>query len=300
MRRSHGARVTLELDGAEARNGVALASLEAFIDQFRRALVDFDRSRRAERTRRGGHPSSREQWVTAFRIVSLRRGSAIIELEPIEPATAEQEQIEAEMLAVANLGSFIDVIDSAEPLEPDVTESIAAARRALGDGGRIGVVLARGRKRRRVVIDEARIEDLRERKPRHPKVVTQVAGRLHMIDVDPLRVGIRAADGVEWTCRYAPELEPRVRELLKLSVIAAGEGVVTSAGRGEFEIRSVEAVGDYGQTQLFAFDRRPLEDLLASQGVRPQGWDFFADPEWQDDESSKRFLDALLDEEPQF
>lgn len=296
-------RIFLELEGSEAAHGISLLSLESFMKNFRRALVDFDRSQSGERTRREGRRRLREEWVTAFRVIGLQPGSTRLELEPIAPRQqdrfdGDQERIDAEFLAAQNLRALIDAIASVEPLEPDVTEAVAAARRTLGVDGQIGVVFAGGpQKERRVVIDGQRIEELRTRRQRAIQTVTRVSGRLHMVDVDPFRVGIRTSSGVEWICEYTSELEGQIIELLKLNVAAHGHGVLTSQGRGHFQIETIEPIGEYEQTELFSVERRPLAELLARHGLEPQGWDVFADPDWQDDEDSKRFLEALLDGE---
>src|SRR5207244_1481407 len=108
---------------------------------------------------------------------------------------AQEHFANTETLAVQNLRSLLDAIEGAEPIEPDVTEALAAARRALGPGGRIGVVLRGRAPKRRVEIDAARITELAARKSRAVQAATHITGRLHMVDVDPLRVGIRSPSG---------------------------------------------------------------------------------------------------------
>ncbi len=47
------------------------------------------------------------------------------------------------------------------------------------------------------------------------------------------------------------------------------------------------------------FTRRPvpLEQLMESQGIHgPQGLSTFADPEWESDDQSRRFLEAIFAE----
>ena len=44
----------------------------------------------------------------------------------------------------------------------------------------------------------------------------------------------------------------------------------------------------------FTTEPRPLTELLAEQGIdAPQGWDFYADPDWLDDEAAARYLEAV-------
>jgi hypothetical protein len=294
-------RVVLTLEGADAQRGLPLTALENFVDRFSRALVDFDRSRTGHPTRRTGRRTAREELLLAFRVIGLNPGSAIIELEPVTAPQETPQLAEAEMIAVENLRSFLDAVRSVEtPIDPDVTQSIEAARRALGQGGRIGVALAGDpRERRRVTIDQKRVEELASRRPKQQEIVAQVTGQLTMVDIEPpFRVAIRATNGVKWNCRYPQDLEERITSLLKKHVIAHGTGVRVNAKRGYFEIAALEEIRDFEQTELFTTKPRPLDALLREQNVlRPQGWAVFADPEWQDDPASAEYLDALLPEE---
>jgi hypothetical protein len=306
VRESHDDRIILELTGSAAQHGIALTSFESFVEHFRRALIDFDRAGRAERTKRGGHLTTREEQLVAFRLVGLRPGSAIVEMEPIAPEDeAEQQALPSELLALANLRGLVEAVESASAeVEPDVTESLGAARRALGTDGAIAVVFGssnRKRQPKRVVIDERRVEDLAARRPRRRRTANRITGWLHMVDFeDPPKVGVRTSAGVEWICRYDDELEPVVLGLLKRNVWAKGHGVLTSSRRGEFTIEEIDAVDEYVQSELFEQERRPLEELRAEQDVgTPQGWNVFADPEWDDeDEASARFLETVLGPEP--
>lgn len=301
-----GERIVLELTGAAAQRGIALPNFESFLEHFRRALVDFDRAGRAERTKRGGRPTTREEQIAAFRLVGLRPGSAIVEMEPIAPEDAgEQQALPSELLALANLRALLAAVQDPEAaVEPDVTESLSAARRALGHDGRIAVVVESpgGREPpQRVVIDARLVDDLDARRPRRRRTADRITGWLHMVDVEePPKVGIRTSAGLEWVCRYDDDLEPLVLGLLKRNVWARGHGVLTSPRRGEFKIEEIEAIDEYLQTELFEYERRPLGELRAEQDVdAPQGWNVFADPEWDDDdEASARFLETVLGPEP--
>jgi hypothetical protein len=294
-------KILLTLRGSEAQRGLPLSALESFLERFSRALVDFDRSRRGQATRKSGRRTAREEHVVGFRVVELRPGSAIMELEPLTDATADEESptLEVEMLAVENLRSLMSALDDEQQaLDPDVTQSIEAARRALGRDGTISLEMSRGQTSlSRVLIDELRVEQLAARKPRREEIVSHVAGLLTMVDIEPpFRVAIRASNNVKWNCRYNPELEKRVTALLKHHVSARGSGVRVNARRGYFEIENLEEVKEFEQTPLFSVERRPLDALLREQEItRPQGWRAFADPEWnEDDEGSAVYLRSLL------
>jgi hypothetical protein len=293
-------RIVLELTGSEAVHGLALSNFAAFIDDFRRALRDFDRQRRAEPTGRGGHPTTREDLVTAFRLVSFKAGSAIVELEPIAPPVedADQAAIEgAELLPLETLRAFMETIEREEPLDPAVTQSVAGARRALGPDGKIGIAVGnRTGPKRRIVIDEERVELLERRARRFAPRRMRISGRLHMIDVEPDRVAIRAADGIDWVCRYPEAMEMKVKALVDANVWAQGFGQLASASRGNLTLDRLEPAAEFEQTPLFTFERIPLEDLLEEQGIRsPQGALSIVPPDVSDEELDA-FLDAVLDD----
>lgn len=290
-------RVVLKLTGTEATHGLPLANFSAFVENFRNALRDFDRQRTGTRTRRSGHPTTREDLVTAFRLVSFKPGSAICELEPIAPADDDtQERIEgAELLPLETLRAFVDSLDQDEPVDDAVTQSIAKARRSLGDDGRIDITIGRGRRRRRAVIDARRVDAL-ERRARHfPARFTRITGHLHMIDLEPDRVGIRAADGVEWSCSYPPEFEKVVKELVGETVAVTGLGQRLTSNRGTLVLETIEQAGGFEQTDLFTLERVPLYSLVERQtSVRPGLVSVLPD-DLTDDEADD-FLAALLDD----
>jgi hypothetical protein len=174
-------RIVLKLEGAEAQRGIPLTALENFVERFSRALVDFDRTRRGQQTRKSGRRTAREELVVGFRVVELRPGSAIMELEPLtieEAGQADEPILHVEMLAVENLRALLDAVENSDtPLDPDVTQSLEAARRSLGAEGRIGVSLEAESGDRRVLIDEVRVEELAGRKPRAQEIVSAGPGR---------------------------------------------------------------------------------------------------------------------------
>lgn len=289
----------LKLEGADADRGLPLSALENFVERLSRALVDFDRSSRGQQTRKSGRRTAREEHVVGFRVLEMRPGSAVMELEPLASNAEEGVPIDAETLAVANLRALLDAVESPEtPLDPDVTQSIEAARRALGAGGRIEVSLPADHARRSVLIDEARVDELAGRKPRRQELVSQVSGKLTMVDIEPpFRVAIRSPSGARWNCRYPQELEERVLSMLKHQVLAAGSGVLVNARRGYFEIAVLEELKEFEQTSLFSIQRRPLDALLQEQAVtRPQGWDAFADPDWRDTPDDDFYVQTLMRE----
>jgi hypothetical protein len=291
-------RVVLKLTGTEATHGLPLANFSAFVESFRNALRDFDRQRTGSRTRRSGHPTTREDLVTAFRLVSFKPGSAICELEAIAPPADDdaQEHIEgAELLPLETLRAFVDSIEQEEPVDDAVTTALGKARRSLGDDGRIDITIGRGRRRRRAVIDARRVDALEKRAKHFPASYTRITGHLHMIDLEPDRVGIRAADGVEWSCSYPPELEKTVKGLVGDTVAVAGFGQKVTSNRGTLTLETIDMAGGYEQTDLFTLERIPLYSLVERQAsVRPGLVSVLPDDLTEDEADD--FLAALLDD----
>ena len=263
-------RITLRLTGSEAQHGLPLSNLEAFVGEVRRALRDFDRQRQGARTARGGHPTVREELVTGLRLVEFKPGSAIMELEPIVPIELDESQLsmaEAEQLAVENLRAFIDSIQGDGVLDPAVTDAVESARKALGPDGRIEITVgAPKRPRKHAVIDSDVVAALQQRSRRAATRRMQISGRLHMLDDEPRKVGIRAADGVDWICSYEPELEERVASLMRTRVIARGMGSQQSSSRGRLEISEIDPVESYEATPLFTFERGRSRSSSSAKG----------------------------------
>lgn len=265
-------RIEFRLTGEEAQRGLPVANVATFLESVRRALRDFDRSRQGQKTQRGGHPTSREELVTALRLVEFHPGSAIMELEAI-PVEQDETELAPDMepLPVENLLALIAAVQSGdEILASAVTESIETARRTLGPSGAIEIkVNPRGRARRkaRVVINARTVETLELRAEQHSRAPIRIIGRLHMLDDEPRKVGIRAGDGTDWICAYPHELEELVLGLMRTRVVARGLGVKTTSNRGRLDIESVESVETYEQSELFTLERVPIDELIEQQGI---------------------------------
>jgi hypothetical protein len=298
-RKASSQQVVVELHGSRARAGVELDALENFIEYFRRALRDFDRQRRGEMVGRGGHPDVRDAAATAFRVVKFRTGSGILTLEPATPPTDLDEHgllDDVEHRATATLRELLDAVSTGDLLSPQVLEALANATRSMGDDGKFAVKPP-GR-RRPVVIDESRLERLRA--PSSTESTTlSVTGRLHLIEVDePMRrVAVKAPDGVDWSCLYPLELKPVVMGAVEKIVRVGGRGRKITPLSGRMEVERIEVVPEYPQDELFTTVAVPAAELEHRQGISaPQGLAALSDPDWEDDEAAKRFLEATLGE----
>jgi hypothetical protein len=286
-------QITLTIKGARAQRGVSLSDFESFIDGFLAALSDYDRAGRGEATRKSGHPDRRAEAVTAFRLIGFQTGSGIATIEP-ELVAADDDQLP---LADVPL-SFLTLTALAEDLHarrnvPDpVRESLGKACRAAGPDGSFAIEGAGIRDP--LVIDRSLLDRLAQTaSANEPEAIASVAGRLHLVDLEPDRVGIRTAGGVEWACRYPEELEERIKGLIGRIVWVEGHATMTSPLRGTMTIDRIEAV-ESEQSALFTVIPVDEDVLLARQGiVGPQGLETLSDPGWEDG-TDDAYLAALL------
>jgi hypothetical protein len=292
-------RVVLDLHGARAQQGVEIDAFETFFVHFRSALREFFRAGRGAIPRSGGRPAARDAAAAAFRLVEFRTGSAIATLEPALPGdlTAADSTLDrGEALSITTLQSLLIAIHADERLPAPVVEALGSARRAIGDDGCFGVEISGSRQAPRVVIDQERMKRLQPGS-RSEDIPTSVTGRLHMIEVDQpgRRVGIRAQDGVDWTCSYPDEMHLIITTLIERLVRVEGVGRRVTAATGRLAITRLEPIPEHTQDVLFTVATVPLEQLLTEQQIdRPQGLDALVDEHWEDDEESRLFLEATL------
>ena len=296
-------RVVLDLHGPRAQRGIDLDALESFIEHFRRALRDFDLESRREMVGRGGHPGSRSAAAAGFRLVAFEVGSAVVTLEPSStPTGADQEELplsEEQHLASQVLERLLDAVEESR-VTTAVGESLSNACRAIGKGASFGVRMG-GRPNRRVVVSEQGVSQPREAEldGTEPHWLT-VRGRLHFIETEATgrRVGVRAQDGVDWSCTYEDVLEPKVKTLIDSLVQISGEGRRITPGTGRLIAATIEPLAAHEQSELFTSEPVSLEDLQAAQGVKtPQGLAALTGPEWVDDDAARRFLAATLSDD---
>jgi hypothetical protein len=292
--------VTLKLEGSKATRGVPLATFETFIDQFLTALRYHYRATGAEPAKKTGRPYAKEELVTSFRLVGFRIGSGIAVLEPA--AVDEEDNILGDVptLALDNLTSLLDAVEARSELDTAVVRALDGARRALGDEGRFSVTVrdrAAPETTKQVFLDEALLEQLRPTDAGPEVRIQTISGNLHAIDLEPDKVGIRTPSGVDWSCKYSPELEPVVKSLIGSRVWVRGAGALTSARSGALTIDELHAIPEHEQTSLFTLETVSIQELLTRQAVAaaPQGLHALSDPEWEDGEESDRFLEAIFD-----
>ncbi len=287
-------QIKLTIKGARAERGVSLSDFESFIDNFLAALRDYDRARRGEPPRKSGHPDRRSEAVTAFRLVGFQTGSGVAIIEP-EAVSIEDEQlaIDAEPLSLTNLRALADDLAAQRSIPDAVLDALGKARRAVGTDGSVtidGAAVVGSP----VVVDSTLL-DRAVVKSAAPDTaeVRSASGWLHLLDLEPDRLGIRTTSGVEWSCRYPEELEERVKGLLDRIVWVEGNGRLTSPLRGSMLIEQIESV-DIDQSALFTSTAVDEDELLARQGIAaPQGLDALVDTQW-DDAIDDAYLAALL------
>lgn len=289
-------RIKLELTGSRAAQGIGLTDLESFIESFLRALRDYERSRRSAPTRKSGHPERRAAAATAFRLTRLEPGSTIATLEPDLPeASGDELPLDSLPYPVENLLSLVEKLES-DGLPADVGASLEDARRTLGGDGAISVAFPPRIRRRHVTIDADALmrgkidEDVEE------ALVTSISGRLHRLELEPEKIGVRTASGVDWHCSYPEDLQQRVMGLVGQIVTVRGEGRRTSPLRGSMTLQWIDPVEQGVQSTLFTPEQIDDTELLAEQGIlRPQGLAALEpDEEW--DELDDAYVAALLDQ----
>jgi len=288
-------QITLTIQGGRAERGVSLSDFESFIDNFLAALRDYDRAGRGEPTRKSGHPDKRAEAVTAFRLVRFQTGSGIATIEPDRAAIDEEQLPVGDVpLSLATLRELVSDLATEKSVPEPVVEALGKACRSVGSDGTFAIEMS-GAPDSRLVVDADLLDRLARAgsKPADDEV-RSVSGRLHLLDLEPDRLGIRTANGAEWSCRYPEELEERAKSLLDRIVWVEGSGKLTSPLHGSMTIERIESVDDVEQSPLFTVAPVGDNELLIGQGIAaPQGLDAFSDPEW-DDETDDAYLAALL------
>jgi hypothetical protein len=292
-------KVVLDLHGARAIQGVDIDALETFLEHFRAALREFYRAGQAGAiSRKGGRPHAKDAAASAFRLVRFRTGSGIAELAPSLPRPDDELALAdtGEELSMTTLRQLMAAVHEERPLPDPVWEELSSARRAMGEDGSFGVRL-RQEQRRKLLIDEARLQRLKPSDVQSVDSPVRIIGRLHMIEADPpnRRVGVRAQDGVDWTCSYPDRLHPLVTQLVERLVRLDGIGRRMSAATGRCQVEDLEAIPEYSQDALFSDDPPSVARLQADQGIdRPQGLESLVGADWNDEEADDRFLEAVL------
>lgn len=295
MTETSDSQITLTILGARAKRGVSLSDLESFIENFLAALRDYDRAGRGEPTRKSGHPDRRAEAVTAFRLVRFQTGSGIATIEP-DPAAIDEEQLAVADVPLSLLtlrGLVGDLVAERNVPEP-VVDALGRACRSVGTDGTFAIEMSGAPHSRLVVDADLLVRVARTGDEAADDEVRSVSGRLHLLDLEPDRLGIRAANGAEWSCRYPEELEERAKRLLDRIVWVEGSGKLMSPLRGSMTIERIESVDDVEQSALFTIAPVDESELLIRQGITaPQGLDTLSDLEW-DDETDDAYFTALL------
>jgi hypothetical protein len=294
MTKASDKKITLTINGARAERGVSLSDFESFIDNFLAALRDYDRAGRGQPTRKSGHPDRRAEAVTAFRLVGFQTGSGVATIEP-ESVEVEDDQLPLDdvPLSLVTLQALAEDLTAERPVPEPVLDALGKACRAVGSDGSVTIDLPDA-PAGPIVVDSRLVDRLALAEDADGRdEVRAASGRLHLLDLEPDRLGIRTAGGVEWSCRYPEALEQRVKSLLDRIVWVEGSGRLTSPLRGAMMIERIEPV-DMEQSALFTTAPIDEEELLVRQGISaPQGLQSLSDPEW-DDETDDAYLAALL------
>ncbi len=288
----HG-QISLTIKGARAERGVSLSDFESFIDNFLAALRDYDRAGRGEPTRKSGHPDRRAEAVTAFRLIGFETGSGVATIEPELTSTDDDQFPVGDVpLSLATLRALADDLAAERSVPEPVLDALGKACRAVGADGSMSIVMDVATPA--LIVDNGLLDRVAlAQNASADGEVRFVSGRLHLLDLEPDRLGIRTASGVEWSCRYHEAFEEHVKGLLDHIVWAEGTGTLTSSLRGSMAIERIERV-EIEQSSLFTSAPVADDELLKRQGLtEPQGLDALSDPQW-DDDTDDVYLAALL------
>jgi len=291
--------ITLTLKGERAKEGITLDAFDGFITHFTSALRCHYRASQSEPTRKTGHPLSKEQFATSFRLVDFRVGSAIAVLQPpladVESGTLLDSDVPT--LAWTNVDDLLAAAEAGMYLDDDVAAELEAATRSLGRDGSFAVDYHSGGRSRSHTFDLPGLARLRAPQSIETPRPQTITGHLHAIDLEPGQVAIRTASGADWRCSYSGDLEQHVLTLVGTRVWARGMGKATSTRAGTLDVAEIHPVAVYEQTALFTGLPVPIDELMARQAIgSPQGLAAFADPEWEPGEESDRFLEAIFAE----
>jgi hypothetical protein len=286
----------MKLEGSRAKRGIALTDFDTFIQNFLRGVRDFERSRRNAPTRKTGRAERSAAAATAFRLVRLKPGSAIAYIEPDVDESLEEHALQLDdgiPFPVQNLVALVDELDG-NTLPSVVGGALKDACRALGADGSISLTFPQEIRKGQARIDEGTIERATRDDPVDAEVTTTIVGRLHRLELEPEKIGVRTASGVDWRCSYLERLEPKVLDLVGKIVVVKGEGHKSSPLRGTLAVEDLEPVQQGEQTPLFTVEQVADEDLLADQGIDgPQGLASLQRGSWG--EADEAYMAALLD-----
>jgi hypothetical protein len=294
--------ITLTLKGSRAERGVSLSNFETFIENFLGALRAFQREEAGVSASKTGTPERAAAVATSFRLVQLEPGSAIatLEPEPVESIDDESEQMfEQQPPQVTNLMAMLSRIEQRESLPEQVTASLDGACRALGENASFELAVPRDTNSesaaQEVVIDSEVLLELLAKEETPSTEVNSISGFLHRLDLEPDKIGIRAADGVAWTADYPEELEGKILSLVGQVVWATGQGQLQGPRRGAMKIDAIESAEPGEQSALFSKERISEDELAARQGIEgPQGLDRLGVSEWTEEDDA--YLAALTED----
>ncbi len=170
------------------------------------------------------------------------------------------------------------------------------ARRTLGGDGAISVAFPPAIRRRHARIDAHALKRGKTEEDVEEALVTSISGRLHRLELEPEKIGVRTVSGVDWHCSYPEDLQQQVMGLVGQIVTVRGEGRRTSPLRGSMTLHSIDPVEQGVQSTLFTAEPIDDTDLLADQGIlQPQGLaSLEPDEKW--DELDEAYVAALLDQ----
>lgn len=263
--RAHVRRFEVQLEGAAVGEGeVDFDALVAFGEHFQDALRRLANVVEGRQAVKPGHPTTAATAAAKFRLVGIKKGSAILQLraasDDLWPSAADMALVELSRRAHAPKA----------PLERGIVDALEEARLSLGGKGGFRV---KSHGMKTLVVNERSVGRLRLRAVERAGVDLSthvISGWLHMADLQPNEFVIRAPTGIEWRCTFEQAMKQRVLNLLDHVVVARGTG--SYAGRvGRLDIESIEEAAPVLQQTLEGnFDRLMPPDVPTTTRLRQQ------------------------------
>lgn len=244
--------IGLVLHGSHAACGIENHALRAFLDHLAGAMRTYARLGRGDVARRKGATTA-DRISTAFRVTSLRMGSAALAIEPSLEEGAANQLFPNEANGIVVLREVLEHA-RAGSLDPEPARELRSSFVALGRAPSMEVRLPGIAAFTLTEADITRLLGEDPPPPDTPPAVVTIIGALHMVDTDPARLGVRDLDGYEWICEVEDPHAVLRRTPLDSLVTVIGVVIGRAAKQSTIAVESLERHEVPEPVALWAFD----------------------------------------------
>lgn len=299
----------LRFEGTAIRNNTILfddlstfiSNISIAIDRLVHKLVQKDVSVRR------GRPPKTMQVLSAFEIVSVRKGSFSIGLD-LRRNGQQFPKWDVGEEAVDKLFVAVNAIAKDKQLSDEFDQGILIPLRDAGriiDRGVQNIYINSNSSfgRRRVKYEQMTREKIITRISKYEYAYTAIEGRLLMADVeeDKLRCRLRPSTGTPVGCTYDEEIAEQIIRYLRRFVQVRGDATydLDTGKMALFHIRDIEPIEQLSilgipQVPLSPFWRgKSFEELASEQTIYPIGDLRALYTEWPTDTDFDTFFDAV-------